>query len=242
VTDWNGWPNSGQAMCRVGFRDHVSRRGRIEDVPSPFPGESDPDRVPDLLRKPAATPPPGPGPHVGPDVGEFRQGSPWSQWALSRYLVGRAITESVGSALTVVTVVLIGLAVVGGWLLGSVVLAVLLAIIAVFVLLLRWLLVAAVRRLTAFGQFQPVVEQRMNALVRDTRGDVLRELRRIGLPGRVWTLPLLPMFFVGPSRRARTVERLRAFDISRVVPKSRLDETFLLLRQAYGGEGPGRGR
>jgi hypothetical protein len=79
----------------------------------------------------------------------------------------------------------------------------------------------------------------MNALVADTRGDVLRELRRLGLPGRVWTLWLLPMFFLGQSRRRRTVERLRGFEIVRVVPKARLDETFLLLRQAF-ADGGGR--
>jgi hypothetical protein len=216
--------------------------------------EPDPERVPDLLRKPADVPPPPPAgasagasaepsgePSGEPEVGEFRQGSPWSQWALSRYLVGRAITESAGIALLVVGLAIVVLAVLAQWPLHVTGLAVLLAIIAGFVLLLRWLLLTAVRRLTALPQ-DPSVERRMNALVADTRGDVLRELRRLGLPGRVWTLWLLPMFFLGRSRRARTADRLRGFDVARVVPKARLDETFLLLRRAFADGSAGGAR
>jgi hypothetical protein len=196
--------------------------------------EPDPERVPDLLRKPAAPPPPPSSEE--PEVGEFRQGTAWSQWALSRYLVGRAITESAGIALLVVGLALVVLAVLAQWPLHVTGLAVLLAIIAGFVLLLRWLLLTAVRRLTALPQ-DPSVERRMNALVADTRGDVLRELRRLGLPGRVWTLWLLPMRFLGRSRRARTAERLRGFEIDRVVPKARLDETYLLVQQSLDNGG-----
>lgn len=65
---------------------------------------------------------------------------------------------------------------------------------------------------------------------------MLRELRRIGLPGRVVTLPLLALRLPGRRRRADTVTRLRGFDIERVVPKARLDETFLLLRGAFTGD------
>jgi hypothetical protein len=203
--------------------------------------EPDPERVPDLLRKPAAPPPPPPPSSEEPEVGEFRQGTAWSQWALSRYLVGRAITESAGIALLVVGLALVVLAVLAQWPLHVTGLAVLLAIIAGFVLLLRWLLLTAVRRLTALPQ-DPSVERRMNALVADTRGDVLRELRRLGLPGRLWTLWLLPMRFLGRSRRARTAERLRGFEIDRVVPKARLDETYLLVRQGFENGSAGGGR
>ncbi len=101
-------------------------------------------------------------------------------------------------------------------------------------LLLRWVLLAVVRRLTAFSQYAPI-EERINALVADTRADVFRELRRVGLPSHMWTLPLLPIRLVRSKRRADTVERLRAFELARVVPKARVDETFLLLRQASTG-------
>jgi hypothetical protein len=199
------------------------------------PHPPDPSRPPDILRKPAAGQQPPPG---EPEVGDFRPGSPFSQWALARYLVGRALTESVGTALMSVALVIFALAAVAEWVLKSTVLAVLLVIVAVMVLLLRWLLLSVVRRLTAFPQLGPV-EERMNALVHDTRTDVLRELRRVGLPGHTWTLPLLAFRFVGRSRRAATVARLRTFEIGRVVPKARLDETFLLLQQAFtGGVGP----
>src|SRR6516225_3752164 len=36
-----------------------------------------------------------------PDVGAFEEGTPGSRWALGRYLVGRAIGESMSRALTV---------------------------------------------------------------------------------------------------------------------------------------------
>lgn len=195
------------------------------------PGHPPAELTPKILRKPdPKTPPLG----DAAEVGDFRQGSPLSQWALARYLVGRALTESVGNALLVVAVVLLVLAAVGEWVLNSTLLAVLLVIVAVGVLLMRWILLAVVRRLTGFGQFGPL-EQRMTALVDDTRADVLRELRRIGLPGRVLTLPLLAVRFLGHDRRADTVARLRAFETERAVPKARLDEMHLLLRQAFTG-------
>jgi hypothetical protein len=194
--------------------------------------EPDPHSTPEILRKPAAGQPPPPW--GAPEVGDFRPGSPFSQWALARYLVGRAITESVGTALMTASLVILALAAVAEWVVKSTLLAVLIVIVAVMVLLLRWVLLALVRRLTAFSQFGPV-EERMTALVDDTRSDVLSELRRIGLPGRVWTLPMLPFRFIGRSRRARTMERLRTFEIARVVPRARLDETYLLLRQTFTG-------
>jgi hypothetical protein len=195
--------------------------------------EPDPDRAadpPELLRKRPADPPPG----DDAEVGDFRPGSPWSQWALGRYLVGRAMTESIGTSLLLVALVFLGLAALSQWLLHSTLLAVLLVIVAVFDLLLRWLLLTIVRRLTAFPHYAPI-EDRLNALVRDTRGDVFRELRRVGLPSHVWTLPLLAVRLVRSSRRAETLAGLRAFEIQRVVPKARLDETYLLLQQAATG-------
>lgn len=161
------------------------------------------------------------------DVGEFRRGSPLSRWALARYLVGRAIGESVGSTLLIVAAVLLALAALSQWVVHSTLLAVLIAIVAVGVLLIRAALRAVLRRLTEADRYGPV-ETRLRELVSDTRGDVLRELRRVGLPSHTFTLPLLAIRLVG-KRRAATLARLRAFDVGRAVPKARIDELHMLL-------------
>lgn len=165
------------------------------------------------------------------DVGEFEQGTPFSRWALARYLVGRAIGESVGHLLLLVALVVLGLAAACQWGLRSTFLAVLLAVLALTVLVVRAGLRAILRRLTEVDRYGPI-EKRLRGLVADTRGDVLRELRRIGLPSHTITLPLLAVRLFGRKRRA-TLARLRAFDIERAVPKNRLDELHMLL----GGRG-----
>jgi hypothetical protein len=91
--------------------------------------------------------------------------------------------------------------------------------------------------LTAVGRFGRH-EDRMNALVKATRGDVLRELRRLGLPGRSLTLPWLAVRLLGRRRNA-TLLRLRGFDIDRVVPPARVDELHLLWTGAFGDADPG---
>lgn len=167
------------------------------------------------------------------DVGTFDQGSPLSRWALARYLVGRAIGESVGRSLLVVALIVFGLAAACEWGLHSTFLAVVLSILAVIVLLLRAALRAVLRRLTAAEQYGPI-EARLRRLVADTRGDVLRELRRVGLPSHAATLPLLAFRLTG-KRRPATLTRLRSFDVARAVPRSRLDELHMLLRTGPGG-------
>jgi hypothetical protein len=166
------------------------------------------------------------------DVGEFAQGSAVSRWALARYLVGRSIGESVGNTLLLVAVVILALAAVSQWVLGSTFLAVVLVILALLVLVVRAGLRAILRRLTAADRYGPI-EQRLRALVSDTKGDVLKELRRVGLPSRTWTLPLLAFRLVGKRRKA-TLTRLRDFDIDRAVPKARLDELHMLLGRGLG--------
>jgi hypothetical protein len=161
------------------------------------------------------------------DVGRFPQGSPLSRWALARYLVGRAIGESVGSTLLIVALVLFAVAAVSQWVLHSTLLAVLIAIVAIGVLLIRAVLRAVLRRLTEADRYGPV-ETRLRALVSDTRADVLRELRRVGLPSHTITLPLLGIRLIG-KRRTATLAKMREFDIARAVPKSRLDELHMLL-------------
>src|SRR4051794_22395620 len=169
------------------------------------------------------------------EVGEFRQGSPLSQWALARYLVGRAIGESISRTLLIVALVLVAVAVASEWGLRLTFLTVLISVIAVFVLVLRWVLRTVLRKLTAADHYGPI-ETRLRALVAETHGDVLRELRRVGLPSHLLTLPLLAVRLVG-KRRRETLERLRGFRIEHTVPKHRLDELHMLLRD--GARGPG---
>jgi hypothetical protein len=165
-----------------------------------------------------------------PEIGAFRPGSPLSRWALARYLVGRAIGESVSRTLLIVALVLLALAAGLQWGVGVTAGAVLVALVALFVLGLRWLLRAVLRRLTAVATYGPA-EARLRELVADTSADVLRELRRLGLPSHLLTLPLLAVRLAG-RRRAATLERLRGFDVDRAVPRARLDELHLLLRDA----------
>ncbi|WP_375475131.1 hypothetical protein [uncultured Jatrophihabitans sp.] len=167
-----------------------------------------------------------------PDVGEFRPGSPTSRWALARYLVGRAIAESIGWTLLVTALALIAGAVVVQLSTHLTFVTVLLAIVALGVLGLRAVLRALLRRLTATDSYAPI-EARLRELVGETRRDVRRELRRLGLPSRVITLPLLGVRLAG-RRRADTLQRLRGFELGRVVPPVRLDEFHLLLSKAAG--------
>jgi hypothetical protein len=166
------------------------------------------------------------------EVGEFRQGSPGSQWALSRYLVGRAIGEDAARILFAVCLLLIALAVLV-FVLGPTWIGVLLVLAALGVFAVGSLVRAVLRRVSGAGTLG-LAEPAMRALVRDTRLDVRRELRRIGLPSHVWSLPLLAARLAG-RRRAQTTQRLRDFDVDRVVPAGRLDELHLLLdRQSPG--------
>jgi hypothetical protein len=170
------------------------------------------------------------------DVGAFRQGSALSRWALARYLVGRALGESISRALLILAALILGLAAVIGWGLGSTFWAVVVSLVALAVLAMRAVLRAVLRRLTAVEQADALAA-RLRALVSDTRADVLRELRRIGLPGRTWTLPLLALRFLGRKRRRDAVARRRTFDLDRVAPPGRVDELHLVLR-AHGSAQP----
>lgn len=174
-----------------------------------------------------ALPPPEPD---RPDVGAFEQGTPASRWALGRYLVGRVLGEYVSEVLLVFALVVVALAVLV-WFFGPHWLAVLIGVVALSVLVLRALLGAVLRRVSGARYFGPV-EDRMWRLVRQTRGDMRAELRRIGVPSRVWTFPVLALRLARPSRRAETLERLRRFEVERVVPSTRLDELHMLVRQA----------
>lgn len=184
------------------------------------------------LRKPVAGEADGAGLVFGgsaADVGAHRRGTAATRWALARYLVGRVIAESVSMTVLIVAVLILALAAVCEWVLHSTVLAVLLALCALLVLVMRAALLAVLRRLTAVSRRG--ADKRMHALVGNTRRDVLRELRRVGLPSRMVTLPLLAVRLLG-RRRAQTFTQLRAFDVDRAVPPARVDELHLLLGDA----------
>ncbi len=185
------------------------------------------DPVPSACVDPAQLPPPPD--HGQPEVGDFEQGTPGSRWALGRYLVGRALGDYVGRGLLVIALGIAALAALVYWL-GPTWLAVLIGVFALSVLLFRWLLSAVLRRFTGAHLFGPA-EQRMRALVADTRTDVRAELRRIGVPSRTWTFPLLALRLARRTRRRDTLQRLGRFDVDRVVPASRLDELHMIVRQ-----------
>lgn len=176
------------------------------------------------------------GPNENVDVGSFEQGNQFSRWALSRYLVGRAIGESVSRSLLVAGLVVLALAAVSEWVGNLTALAVLLAVLAIGVFLVRAVLGAMLRRFTVVSATSPA-QARLRALVRDTHSDVLRELRRLGLPGRTLTLPLLAVRLFG-RRRTETVRRLRGFDLDRVVPRARLDELHMIVRAGGAEQDP----
>ena len=185
------------------------------------------------LRKPVAGDADGAGVVLGgsaADIGAYRRGTAATRWALARYLVGRVIAESVSVTVLIVAVLILALAAVCEWVLHSTVLAVLLALCALLVLVMRAALLAVLRRLTALGRHGHG-DKRMHALVGNTRRDVLRELRRVGLPSHMVTLPLLAVRLLG-RRRAQTFTQLRAFDVDRAVPPARVDELHLLLGDA----------
>jgi len=163
------------------------------------------------------------------DVGAFRQGSPQSQWALGRFLVGRSVAEALSRGLLIVAVAVFACAGLVEWA-GSTFWMVIIALVGIGVLIMRSLLLAVLRRLPLMTGNREV-EHRLGELVADTRRDVLRELRRIGLPGRSWTLPLLAVRLAG-KRREETTQALRRFEVDRVVPPARLDEVHLLLQSS----------
>jgi hypothetical protein len=160
------------------------------------------------------------------DVGAFNQGDGLSRWALGRYLLGRALAVQISRALLLVALVIAAIGV-GSYFAGSTALAILIGLVAVFILMARAILGAVLRR-TTVPSLDPDGERRLAALVGDTRKDVVRELRRIGLPSRSVTMPLLAFRLAG-RRRAEVMRKLRDFEVERVVSPGRLDEVHLLM-------------
>lgn len=170
------------------------------------------------------------------EVGEFPQGSPFSRWALARYIVGRVILERVSWSLLTIALVLVVLGALAYFLLDSTFLAVIVGIVVVMVLLLRAALRAVLHRLMGAGAYGPL-EDRLNDIVGGASSDVLAELRRVGLPARLITLPLIGFRLIG-RRRKDTMVRIRNFEVERAVSRARLDELHMLVREATGTSGP----
>ena len=166
------------------------------------------------------------------EVGDFRQGSPLSQWALARYLVGRSLGVSIGNNLLVLAVLLLGVGALLQWGVHTTFWAIVVTVLALIVLGMRALIRALLNNLTAANRYRPL-EDRLRSLVSETRKDVLAELRRVGLPGRPWSLPLLAFRLIRPSRRGDTIEKLRQFDLDRAVAPARVDELHHIMRAAF---------
>ena len=186
--------------------------------------------VPD---RPSSGDEPADGTYVSADdVGSFEQGSEFSRWALARYIVGRVVLERVSWSLLVVATALIVLAVVSQLALHSTLLAVLLILVALGVFAMRGLLRFVLRRLMNAQAYGPL-EGRIAEIVNGARRGVFRELRRVGLPSRIVTMPLLLVRFAG-KRRPETMQRIRRFEVDRAVPKASRDELYLVLRRSAG--------
>lgn len=175
----------------------------------------------------------------GVEVGGFDQGTQLSRWALARYIVGRVVLERVSWSLLLIAGVLIVLAVLAQAGLHSTLLCVLLAVVAVFVLVLRLLLRAILKRLMGAAAYGPL-EKRVREIVGDAGSGVLKEMRRVGLPSGLLTIPLVVVRLAG-RRRRETLARMREFDVERAVPKARRDELYLVLRESLGSPPPPRG-
>lgn len=160
-----------------------------------------------------------------PQVG-FGTANPITAGLLARYLVGRVVAARVSAGLLIVALVVAGGAI-AVWMWGPRWCAVLLGLFALAVVAFRALVVAILRRIMGVGRLGPV-EGKVSGLVADTHGDLRRELRRIGLPATVFGMPLLLVRLLG-RRRASTFSRLKAFDVNRVVPRSRQDELHFLV-------------
>jgi hypothetical protein len=176
----------------------------------------------------------------GPVSGSLRFGFPTasrpdSEAALRQYLLTRALGRSVLNTVQWSAIAVVLLAV-GCWLIGLKVLAVLIGIVAIFVLLIRSLLSAIGRRLSGADRLGPVEPQVRRLVARTGRG-LRRELRRAGLPGTPWAPLLILLRLMRPYRRRETAQALARVDLNRVVPASQLDELHLLLQSAGRGGG-----
>lgn len=187
-------------------RDSDIDGGSGEILPRSGPAEGDADRI---------------------SVGRFRPGSLSTQLALGRYLVGRVIIARINAGLMLTALVIIGIAVLV-WLVGPHWLGILIGLLALPVLLVRALVRSFIGRITDAHTFGPAEDQ-VRRMIGDTGGDFRRELRRIGVPASIVSFPLLLMRLMRSSSRRTLLDRMRNFDLTRVVPASRVDELQMLI-------------
>lgn len=166
-------------------------------------------------------------------VGRFRQGTLSTQWALGRYLVGRVIIARISAGLMLTALIVLAVAAVVWWL-GPNWLAVLIGLLALPILLVRVVIRTAVGRLTEAHVFGPAEDQ-VRRMIGDTGGDFRRELRRIGVPSSIFGFPVLLIRLLRTRSRRTLLERMRGFDLTRVVPPSRIDELHMLIRSVRRG-------
>lgn len=165
------------------------------------------------------------------EVGNFRQTNPAGQWALSRYLIGRVIGEYVAALLYVIALGALASAILV-YLWGAHAVAVLLTVLAFGVLLVRGVFAMILRAATGAGVLG-VDEARLRVIVRETRRDVLAELRRIAVPHRSFTVPLLAFRLISRRRRGDTIAKLRRFDSERAVSAVHRDQLYLIFSQQH---------
>ncbi|MCU1690091.1 MAG: hypothetical protein JWN61_3385 [Pseudonocardiales bacterium] len=173
----------------------------------------------------------GPGASGAPEgvsVGRFRQGSLSTQLALGRYLVGRVIIARISAGLMVTALVILAIAVLV-WFVGPHWLAVLIGLLALPVLFVRSLVRWFIGKITEARIFGPAEDQ-VRKMIGDTGGDFRRELRRIGVPSGMFSFPLLLIRLMRRSSRRTLLDRMRGFDLTNVVPASRVDELHMLIR------------
>lgn len=162
-----------------------------------------------------------------PESDVRRPGTGVTALMLARYLVGRAVAARVSATLWIVgAVVLLGA--VGLWFAAPHWLGVVVGLFGLAVLGLRAMVMLILGKIMAVGRLG-ASEARITKLVRDTGGDLRRELRRIGLPGSTFGMPLLVVRLMG-RRRAQTFERMRRFDVGNVVPAARRAELEFIVR------------
>lgn len=163
--------------------------------------------------------------------GDLRFGGPGrtdSEAGLRQYLLTRALGRSVLNTVQWSAIAILLLAV-GCWLGGLKVFAVLIGLVAVFVLVVRSLLSALGRRLSGADRLG-AAEPQVRRLVARTGRRLRRELRRVGLPGSPWAPLLIALRLLRPHRRQQTAMALARIDLSQVVPASQVDELHLLLQ------------
>lgn len=166
-------------------------------------------------------------PESAPEPEMEQAGTGLTALMLARYLVGRVLAARVSATLWIIGGLVLVLAVLL-WFAGPHWLAVVVGLLGLIVLGVRALVMLILRKVMAVGRLGQA-EARITALVRDTGGDLRRELRRIGLPGSVFGMPLLLLRIVG-KRRGQTFERMRHFDVANVVPRSRRAELEFIVR------------